>query len=783
MSFGISNNVRSRAVRTCTPELFWKAVRSDYVARVCAGIADAWEQWKRGELAREEFEELKNREKKRLPIFTFHATFPAGRRLNADALPSGLSMYDIDHLEAPWEYYEHVVEERKEELGIVLAHITPSREGLRLVFIIPAGMSLEEAQCWMSQQLNDPNYDQSVKDLARSSFAVPEDYILYVNEKELFMEREAARNEVTQFSSSGEEEYPKGEVVATTTNATTPAVGHPSSPEEGNLDTHSVNPNLDTSRVNQLIFKGIPYSEIIEQWFIHAGGEPAPGERNTKLHRLAYHLRYITDNDEKLLLKIMPRYGLSEEEMKGLIHSACAATWKGMPRLMGTVLSSFGADTSDGPQKDTPPPMPRKLPALVKLLVSRTPEDYRAAVAHAVFPPLATHLHRTRFRYIDNEEHEATLMCVLAAPTGSGKSCVNAPIDRIMADIRAKDELNRQREARWKEENNTKGANKTKANRPEGLVIQWVSPDMTNAAFVMRLAESEEHFLYARMNEIEAFDALKGSSRNPQQFVIMRLAFDTGEYGQERVGDKSVSEQVRVRFNWNASSTPGRVQEYFKKVVVDGPVSRINFCTLPEQEIGADMPVYGTYDSAFDEALRPYIQNLTQATGLIDEPKLEALARKLHQELKDRALLTQDRVYDNLARRALVIGWLKACVLYVANGCRWEAAIEDFTRWSVEYDLWCKLHFFGTAIDQAENAERETTRHPGRRNLLEDMPDDFTLTDLQHLRMKLGMSAGGTQDLLYRWTKRGFIRQTTNDNYKKLKYRSDGIDLTTNSKA
>ena len=756
MSFGISNSVRSRTVRTCTPELFWKAVRSDYVARVCAAIADAWEQWKRGELAREEFEEIKNREKKRLPIFTFHATFPGGRRLNADAVPSSLSMYDIDHLEAPWEYYEQVIEDRKQELGIVLAHVTPSKEGLRLVFIIPAGLSLEEAQRWMSQQLNDPNYDQSVKDLARSSFAVPEEYILYIDEENLFKERETARNEVTDFSSSGE-------IAA----ATTPPVGHPSSPEEGNLDT----------------FKGIPYSEIIKQWFILSGGEPATGERNTKLHRLAYHLRHITDNNEELLLKIMPRYGLSEEEMKGLIHSACAATWKGMPRLLGTVLSTFGADTADGPQNDTPPPMPRKLPALVKLLVSRTPEAYRAAVAHAIFPPLATHLHRTRFRYIDNEEHEATLMCVLAAPTGSGKSCVNAPIDHIMADIRAKDELNRQREARWKEENNAKGANKNKANRPEGLVIQWVSPDMTNAAFVMRLAESEEHFLYTRMNEIEAFDALKGSSRNPQQFVIMRLAFDTGEYGQERVGEKSVSEQVRVRFNWNASSTPGRVQEYFKKVVVDGPVSRINFCTLPEQEIGADMPVYGTYDSAFDEALRPYIQNLTQATGLIDEPKLEALARKLNQELKDRALLTQDRVYDNLARRALVIGWLKACVLYVANGCRWEAAIEDFTRWSVEYDLWCKLHFFGAAIEQAENAGREAARHPGRRNLLEDLPDDFTLTDLQHLRMKLGMSAGGTQDLLYRWTKRGFIRQTTNDNYKKLKYRSDGIDLTTNSKA
>ena len=326
MSFGISNNVRSREVRTCTPELFWKAVRSDYVAMVCAGIADAWEQWKRGELTKEEYEEVKNREKKRLPIFTFHATFPGGRRLNADAQPTGLSMYDIDHLNAPREYYAHMVEERKEELGIVLAHVTPSREGLRLVFIIPAGMDLAGAQRWMSQQLNDPNYDQSVKDLARSSFAVPEDYILYIDEKELFMEREAARNEVTQFSS----------------------------PEEGNLDTPCANINSDTPGINQPAFKGIPYSEIIKQWFILAGGEPTTGERNSKLHRLAYHLRHITDNDESLLLKIMPRYGLPEEEMKGLIHSACNAAWCGMPRMMQEAIDRNRRDAIHRVQQKTP---------------------------------------------------------------------------------------------------------------------------------------------------------------------------------------------------------------------------------------------------------------------------------------------------------------------------------------------------------------------------------------------------------------------------------------------
>lgn len=744
MSFGISRSVKCRKVQICTPALFWETVRSQEVARICTLITDAWEACKQGRLAREEFDEVKNREKKRLPVFTFHATFPGGRRLNADAVPSGLSMYDIDHISNPRGYFDREVAGRVDELGLVLAHVTPSTEGLRLVFRIPQGMNLEEAQRWMSDRLSGAPCDPSVKDLARASFAVPEDYILYIDQEKLFSQ--------SPLNPPGGEALDDKETKDNQPMEPT----NPSSPTGGAEEAGS--------------FKGIPYSEIIRRWFALSGGEPTPGERNTKLHRLAYHLRYITDNDEALLLRIMPRYGLDEDEVKALIHSACSARWCGMPRLMGNLLRALGAGTQDT-GNDTPPAMPDKLPALVKLLLSRTPDMYRPAVAHAIFPPLATHLHRTRFRYIDNEEHEATLMCVLAAPTGTGKSCVNAPIDHIMADIRARDEMNRQREARWKESNNTRGANKTKETRPEGIVIQWVSPDMTNAAFVMRLSESEDHFLYTRMNEIEAFDGLRGSARNPQQFVIMRLAFDTGEYGQERVGEKSVSEQVRVRFNWNASSTPGRVKNYFRKVLLDGPISRINFCTLPEQEIGADMPVYGDYDAAYDEALRPYLLNLTNTTGLVECPKLADLVRKLRQELNDKAVLSQDRVYDNLSRRALVIGWLKACVLYVANGCRWEKDIEDFVRWSVEYDLWCKMHFFGNDIEQMEYGDEQATRaRPGRRNLLESLPDNFTRDDLLHLRIKLGMKSEGTHDLLYQWEKRGFIRQTTNDNYQKLKF-------------
>ena len=802
MSFGISNSIKSRAVRTCTPELFWKAVRSDYVARICAGIADAWEQWKRGELAKEEFDTVKNREKKLLPIFTFHATFSHGRRLNADAVPSGLSMYDIDHLDAPREYFDRVVGgERARQLGIVLAHVTPSMEGLRLVFRIPAGMSLAEAQHWMSTQLGDPNYDQSVKDLARSSFAVPEDYVLYVDEEGLFSNEEPSFNEELRINN--EEFLEKG-------GATEVQQMHQAC-NEGATEVQQKTDGLEqisggapqevqqTHQEVQPSFKGIPYADIIKQWFALSGGEPVRGERNTKLHRLACHLRHITDNDESLLLQIMPRYGLSEEEMKGLIHSACTAAWSGMPRMMQKILlneelrmkseesaashehSSFPreADILHSSLNNLPPPMPRKLPPLIALLVSRTPDLYKPAVAHAVFPSLAAHLHHVRFRYIDNVEHEATLMNVLMAGTGAGKDCISEPINRIMADIRERDARNLERERLWKQEVNSRGANKDKRQRPEGLVIQEIDADMTNPAFVMRTAEADGHFLYTKLNEIDQFDALRGSGRSGQQFQIMCLSFDPGNrYGQTRVGSQSVTEKVTVRFNWNAATTIQKGKRYFAKVLTDGPISRINFCTIPEREIGAEMPVYGTYDAAFDEELRPYIENLVRATGLVDCPRAYRLAKKLCEENAEFARLSQSRVYENLSYRANVIAWLKACVLYVAGGGKWDKTLEDFTRWSLQYDLWCKMEFFGEAIEEANREAVVQKNTPGPRNLLTLLPDEFTTADAERIRQTQGMDARGTQNMLRQWVYRRYVTVVTDDSYQKLKYRSHGADLT-----
>ena len=417
-----------------------------------------------------------------------------------------------------------------------------------------------------------------------------------------------------------------------------------------------------------------------------------------------------------------------------------------------------------------PPEMPKKLPKVVQLLVSKTPEVYKPAVAHAIFPSLGAHLWKVRFPYIDNVMHEATFMNVLMAGTGAGKDCISQPINHIMADIRKRDAENLKREADWKKEVNSKGSNKDKRQRPEGLVIQEVDPDMTNPAFVMRMAEADEHFLYTKMNEIDQFDALRGSARGSQQFQIMCLAFDPdNRYGQTRVGTQSVTEKVCIRFNWNAATTIQKGQRYFRNVLTDGPISRINFCTIPEREIGADMPVYGTYDAQFDEELRPYIDRLCRAAGVIDCPQAFRLAKKLKDECAEFARLSQSRVYENLSFRANVIAYLKACVLYICNDYKWSRDIEDFVRWSLQYDLYCKMAFFGEAIENANRQAEEQTGRRGPRNLLEQLPDEFTTHDADLIRQANGMDTRGTRNMLSQWVHRGYLLQMTDDSFCKSK--------------
>ena len=923
-NFGISQNVKSRLVCTCTPELFREAVDSAAVASLCAEIADALEAVKRGELSREEFDILKADRKRLLPVITPHATFTAGRRVNAEAVPSGLCMLDADHLPDARGFYEANVRGREEALGILLAHITPSCEGLRLVFVLPdPSMELEAAQRWMAGRLGMKEYDGAVKDLARCSFLVPRDYFLYLNEEGLFGEADApqqagrstAEDKPSETPSSAttihkqtespnlqnenelkEKELKENTIKENTINENTIKENELKREEkskseqdeyrqgeyrqgENELKENELKENALNEKEQEACFKGIPYSEIISQWFALTGGEPMKGERNTRLHRLACHLRYITDNDETLLLRLMPRYGLTEHEMQGLIHSACTSKFCSTPQEMKKAIEiakallaasaesvaptasvapadyhtvtthsadaasenqptfgnqsvsenqpstgnqsasenqpASGIQPSPEPQPSTgnqsvsenqstsgiqpapepqptpntdaagstenegkpagasiqaamnnaadsivPPAMPKHLPPLIELLLSGSPDVYRPAVAHAVFPSLGAHLHDTRFRYIDNVCHEATLMNVLMAGTGAGKNCITEPINRIMADIRLRDEENLRREREWKEEVTSKGANKDKRKRPEGLVIQEIDADMTNPAFVMRTAEADGHFLYTKMNEIDQFDALRGSASSQQQFQIMCLAFDPGNrYGQTRVGTSSITEKVCIRFNWNASTTVEKGKRYFSRVLTDGPVSRINFCTIPEREIGAEMPVYGSFGPDFNEKLQPYIEHLCRAKGEIFCPEATRLALELREECAHWARLTQSRVYENLSFRALVIAWLKGCVLYVASGCRWDPTFDDFVRWSLQYDLWCKMEFFGAAIEEANRRSEQTASasRVGRHNLLNLLPEMFTLQDAISMRVSEGLSADGTQTMLRQWKFRGYV--------------------------
>ena len=502
---------------------------------------------------------------------------------------------------------------------------------------------------------------------------------------------------------------------------------------------------------------------------------------------------------QQLIHDFYAKYGDSSKPMSQAVIRINAQAEKSSQKDAGsfkTVGSEDSTDSNAEDEKIAPPPMPEHLPKLVELLLSKTPDVYKPAVAHAIFPPLATHLCKTTFKYIDNVEHEATLMCCLLAGTGAGKNCVQMPINMIMEDIRKRDRENLNREKEWKDEVTRKGANKDKRKRPENLIIQEIDADMTNPAFVMRTAEAQEHFLYTSLNEIDQFDALKGQGN--QQFKIMCLAFDPGNsYGQTRVGTSSITERITIRFNWNASTTVQLGQRYFSKVLTDGPISRINFCTIPEREIGADMPVYGEYDDAFREALRPYIENLCKASGRIDCAEASALAEKLKEENADFSRMSQNRVFENLSFRGNVIAFLKACVLYVANGCKWEPEIEEFIRWSESYDLWCKMIFFGAGIAKANEAGEKSSKR-GPANLLQQLPDTFTYAQAEMVRQQNEFGKKGTAMMLRNWVNRHYIEKILPKganadgadgkqggkvfsiqlfSFKKLLYRSDGLDL------
>ena len=818
MAIGYSDNIRSKWVQICTPELLHRAMKSSKVKSVCAQLVDALESNLRGELGKEDYEEMKRKLKAQLPIITPHATFKLGRRKNDEAIPSGLSIYDIDHIPDPrgyWEEKKKVLDNK--QLGenkvsdskascildlIVLAHVTPSTQGLRLVFIIPEGMDIAMAQRWMSEQLEDKDYDSVVKDMARPSFLVPEEYLLYINEEELFKDRKVTPQNANHKVQSSNFKVQSNEKVQSNANVqdnrfpgtngdnavsagaavqlAQPADSHPADDSHlGPAGAHQAAGGVAPLEVFPTEYQGIPYKNLVDKLIVLLGGEPEHGSRNTFIFTLACYLRYLCDDNAAWIKQVIPTFGEDQQRAFSTVDSACnrkqshrmPSIVRNAIRLVQEADSKAKADGNfdDEDFGDIHNPesyfynihqIPQKLPKLIKLLISKTPAIYQPAVSQAVFPPLAAHLCQTRFLYIDNVEHEATLMQILCAPTGSGKESISQPINRIMADIRKRDAEQRERERLWKDECNSKGANKDKRERPAGLVIQEVNIDMTNPAFVLRMKEADNHFLYAKINELNLFDALKGKTN--QQFRIMELAFDLGNYGQDRVGTQSVTETVKVRFNWNASCTPKKCRDYFRRVVTDGPISRISFATIERRPCGSEIPVYGTYDAAFDEELRPYIENLVKARGLVNCPQALRLARKLVEENAEFARLSQNYVFENLSFRANVIAYLKACVLYVANGMKWEKSIEDFIRWSERYDLWCKLKLFGQMIYEADNDQSDSpkTAPRGPKNMLLLLPDEFTFEDYIKLRRSQGFedtSLHNAKCAINQWIYRNYV--------------------------
>ena len=528
-------------------------------------------------------------------------------------------------------------------------------------------------------------------------------------------------------------------------------------------------------------YHGIPFEVILKKyWELNNGGfEPNIGDRDTLTYQLASDLRHICARNAEWLDQVIPCYdGFPIEEKRQKIANALKSSYEGMPGRLKDVLDALegrktkAAEESESAEQNALPeqmpemPSDKKLPKLIRLLTRNTPNQYKAAVAHAVFPPLGTHLKEVSFEYTDYVPHEATLMNCLMAHTGAGKGCIDEPIKHIMADIKERDKENSRREEAWKRDCQKKGANKDKQVRPEGLVIQEIDPDMTKPALVTRMDEAEGHFVYVKLNEIDLFEQLKGQT-GKQHFQLMCLAFDPGaEFGQTRVGTQSVTARPKCRFNWNACTTIQKGRRFFNKVLTDGPISRINFCTIPEMEIGAEQPIYGKYDEKFDEELKPYIDNLVAARGRVDCPQAFKLAKKLQEECAEFARLSQDETYWNLSHRAIVIAWLKACVLYVANGNQWEKQIEDFVRWSLQYDLWCKMQFFGAEIEAANRmGERVGTRGP--RNLLELLPDEFTLDDAKKARQKQGQDPKNASKMIRNWKSRGYVTQISDISFKK----------------
>ena len=699
--------------------------------------------------------------KRKLPIWTPGcAEFADNHRAIKDALkPLNRLMLDFDEKGHSQEILERSMQLQQEGKWEILLVEESVRRGTHVLITLPEGMSPQEAQNRFSHDVGF-QADPALKDIARCIYMVPEEYTLFVNER-IFSPFDVDKFRHGFHGLHGSRPLPN-EANAHLDDAELCDKSVSSHQPEATETQRYENP-CNPCNPCQKEYAGIPYTDIIEVLEEQMGGRPDIGSRNNFIFSMACHLRYICDDNPAWIAQVLPTYGEEWPKFEATVRSACnRIQTKQMPRIIKRTLAickqRFDSEIINHKSEiENPPELPDVLPPLIQLLVSRTPKIYQPAVANAVFPALGAHLWQTTFRYIDNCPHEATLATLLLAPTGSGKSCVNVPIDYIMADIRERDRLSMEKERKWKQDMQTKGANKDKKKRPEGIVIQEIDPDITSAAFIQRIADAEGKFLYARMNEIQQLNNLSSRGYGNNVFDLLCIAFDYGNvYGQTRVGTGSVSERVCLRFNYNVSTTIRKGQQFFRNVLTDGPLSRLNMCTIPEREIGAEMPIYGTYGEDFAEELKPYIDHLNAARGLVECEEASQLARVLMQENAEFARLSQSRVYENFSFRANVIAFLKAMVLYVANGEVWDDTMEDFIRWSLRYDLWCKMHFFGEAIEEQEYAGvKSTTRGP--QNLLDLLPEVFTREEAGMLRQRQGIRTGSLSFMLSNWKKRGYI--------------------------
>ena len=773
--------------------------------------------------------------KRQLPFRAIHyARFRNNHRSQGDADPESFlfqTTVDVDDA----EYVEKALEKARELncsdtiwKGKLLHLEYSARKKLHIDIRMPVGMTIEETQRAYCEASGIP-YDKSCITPERIIFITDKDSEIYRSKgwygvlpaEEISLRREAFLKRGLAIDGRGKQNFPQISQMPQIHSEGSEKVNNNHKVQSSKFNVQSEDNRFSGTNGDNAVYAGGVATQnaseknlIAFELFKEAAGlkdmeiDTIGSRHSSLLAIMSAGASRVMSEDElmKVVAKKMPSY-YGERDCHQLIHDFYAkygdsskpfsrdvmrinataekqaAVYQVNSLQLKVESSNPNALNAQGDEVHypDPPAMPTQLPKLVEHLISNTPDVYKPAVAPAIFPPLATHLWNTRFRYIDNVEHEATLATVLLASTGAGKSCVQKPIEYIMEDIRKRDAENLKREKEWKDEVTRKGANKDKRKRPDNLIIQEIDADMTNPAFVMRTAEAQEHFLYTSMNELDQFDALRGMGN--QQFRIMCLAFDPGNtFGQQRVGVQSVTERVTIRFNWNASSTIDKGQRYFSKVLIDGPLSRINFCTIPEREIGEDIPVYGTYDEAYRTALKPYIENLCMATGLVDCPEAFQLATVLKNENAEFARTSQNRIYENFSFRANVIAYLKACVLYVANGFKWEPEIDDFIRWSERYDLWCKMRFFGDMIAKEMNsAERSSKRGP--ENLLQLLPDVFTLSQLEALRLEHGLEQKGTKGIIRQWVHRQYIERIkpqgedgrdsySCDSFRKLKYRN-----------